>query len=191
MNAALKREPAPDWRDDARQYLLEIFRPGDGPQVQAQRALAEWLEEILRPDLFVTLRFNESLKPLAARQRLRVFGTMVEREWLGQNFSKKPHRERSLYAAFLEGIEQPHWHMLWRLPPAVQKTPLWKFQAILPAIAKRKIAPFGSLDVQDLRPNDGDLLRVATYCVKEFSGQHDTERFVISTEFRSVKRGEN
>ncbi|HEV8415241.1 MAG TPA: hypothetical protein VGQ49_16745 [Bryobacteraceae bacterium] len=177
--------PEPAWKHEDRQRVIATYRPGTDDRACAQQALADWLGETVRPDLFVTLRFNESLSPIATRRRLRVFGAMVERNWLGQYWWKKPDRERSLYVAFLEGTEQPHWHMLWRLPVSVQHTPLWKLQALLPAIARRKIAPAGSVDVQDLRPN-GELLRVITYCLKQSDGQHNDDRFVISTEFRSA-----
>ena len=170
----------PAWRQDLRRRLLMDLHPGDSQRAQAQRTLIPWIEEHLRPDLFVTIQFNEALTIQRARDRLHVFAGEVEKIWVCQRFHKKPPEERSLYIGFLEGESSPHWHILWRLPARVRDHSFWKLQMTLIGLMPVKCAPHGTIDVQDLRGNV-QLFSVLDYCLKHYYPDHP-ERMVISGE---------
>lgn len=143
-----------------------------------QQELRKWLDGRCQGYThFITLSTNDPMKSAsAARRMLHHWDALINHEFLGSRWQKKPD-ERTVWFACMEGkASAVHWHLLWRL--AWDMSPSRMDYAKTVGIAHtvdrcwRKTTPLGSsktLKVEDKGAQDYVTKRLSSFTyIEEF-----------------------
>lgn len=143
---------------------------------RCREALQDWIEK--KPwQYFVTLNFNTTSSPTAARAKFRAFDQRLDRKWLGPKYQEYPLR-RTLIIAFQEHIYSNfHFHCLLNFRTEVVPGSDEVDHRI--GSAWSSVLAGGTAFVI-AKPT---LERLASYLTKETWRESQYEGFIISTEF--------
>jgi hypothetical protein len=159
------------WQDEAAQRVVEVLTPSNSPELFNHLC-------IIKPELFVTLRFNtrRPMERADVEARIHRFAARVERFLLGPRWTQKA--ARSAYWGFIEGGYESHVHLLWRLPKNheavawdVGRALGFLFTDMLRKGRRRAIARAGDVVVYDLRhsENEAQRARAISYAMKKYN----------------------
>ena len=160
-------------------------------RIELQRAFFR-LAVDQKPDLSITLKLNTVCN---VRNKLKQFGAILDRYFLGRNWCKRPSADRFFFVAFIEpdrdATGAQHAHLLVRLPTSTRerwrKRP-WKATLLserLTSLIRRKGMPAGNVHIRLIK-SEWEAESAASYAVKNAKRQEwNSANFILSTEFSS------
>lgn len=158
-----------DWREAARHRIAEKHFVSE----ERQEAFL-WLTKLADWEYFVTIQFGVPLREQLILDALYRFEALMDWDWLGRGWAKKPRGERTQYIAVAERGPREgnmHVHLLLNCPPFVTVPDDWRLSRRFTDLGRHKgVCPNGDIQFQRIGQDESNLVRCVSYLLKNFSG---------------------